>query len=394
MAASALDSIDGLRAHLPDENVLRDSDMSASSGEGSPRHDAQHIPVAAPDAPPEPSNPRVRFAQSHAPPAAPVPLPSGNSAAAGSSRASTMIAMLQRYGYDLEDLDETSGGDITTTNSAGILLLRERKNHQTAFHIAVKKGHVDVLKALMKLPRAEEFVNVGDKHGNTPLHFVASKDASAAELQTSLGTLLLSMGANLHATNVRGQTPLEVHIMTAKADTSVFVKLISFRGMQLNNLVGNGTTYLHMAIVDRSFPDMAGALVNAGASINIPDHSGVMVSDAISRQTLVRLTKFMREGTQAPPADVPRLSCKLCKNPKSLLDALRDCHICGRSMCRNCSKKLGDIKDPDQAAREKLDKEALAVRLCATCCTVTQLRDKKVAEQKKFAESLFGMNRV
>ncbi|RHY22641.1 hypothetical protein DYB32_009446 [Aphanomyces invadans] len=301
--------------------------------------------------------------------------------------------MLQRYGYDLEDLD----GAADTTNSSGILHLRERKNNQTAFHIAVKKGHVDVLKALMKLPRAEEFVNVGDKHGNTPLHFVASKDnstAAAAELQTSLGTMLLSMGANLHATNVRGQTPLEVHILTAKADTSVFVKLISFRGMQLNNLVGNGTTYLHMAIVDRSYPEMAGALVNAGASINIPDHNGVMVSDVISRQTLVRLTKYMREGTQAPPADVPRLSCKLCKNPKSLLDALRDCHVCGRTMCRNCSKKLGDIKDPEQAAREKLDKDALAVRLCATCCTVTQLRDRKAAEQKKFAESLFGMNRV
>ncbi|ETV81028.1 hypothetical protein H257_05650 [Aphanomyces astaci] len=50
--------------------------------------------------------------------------------------------------------------------------------------------------------------------------------------------------------------------MTVKADSTVFVKLISFRGMQLNKLIGNGTTYLHMTIVDRLFPEMIRALVH------------------------------------------------------------------------------------------------------------------------------------
>ncbi|CAK4078659.1 unnamed protein product [Aphanomyces euteiches] len=360
-----------------EENCLRESDMSASSGEPSPRAEKPQ-PTKS-----DRSNPRVQFSESHHQPSS----SSANNAPRGST---TMIAMLQRYGYDLED-PEGGGNSLAATNSAGILSLREPKNNQTAFHIAVKKGHVDVLKALMKLPRAEEFVNVGDKHGNTPLHFVASKDK--ADLQTQLGTLLLSMGANLHATNVRGQTPLEVHIMTARADSHAFVKLISFRGMQLNNLINGGTTYLHLAI-ERNFLDMAGALVNAGASINIPDHNGVMVSDIIPTKVLVRLTKYMREGTQSPPADVPRLTCKLCKNSKSLLDTLRDCHICGRTTCRNCSQKMSDVKDPEQAVRERLDKETLAARLCETCCTVTRLRDKRLAEQKKFNETLYGMNRV
>ncbi|KAF0690604.1 Aste57867_18006 [Aphanomyces stellatus] len=382
-------SMNDLRIHDDNENHLRDSDMSASDDEGSPISGTVAPTTTA--APPR-ANPRVQFSEAHS--SSHSSSASVSTAGSGSSsvRAHTLITMLQRHGYDLEDPD---GGDPETrfsaANSSGILQLREPKNNQTAFHIAVKKGHVDVLKALMKLPRAEEFVNVGDKHGNTPLHFVASKDN--AELQKELGTLLLSLGANLHATNVRGQTPLEVHIVTAKADTSTFVKLISFRGMQLNNLINGGTTYLHMAI-DRTYLDMASALVNAGASINIPDHNGVMVSDVIPQKTLVRLTKYMREGTQAAPPDVPRLSCKLCKNTKSLLDSLRDCHMCGRTTCRNCSKKLSDIKDPEVAKSEKLDKEALAVRLCATCCTVTQLRDKKAADQKKFAESLYGMNRV
>ncbi|OQR90070.1 myosin-like protein [Achlya hypogyna] len=313
--------------------------------------------------------------------------PSSSYSSAGSSTSrsgSTMIAMLQKHGYNLEDPDGSALG------SSSILQLREAKNNQTAFHIAVKKGHVDVLKALMKLPRAEEFVNVPDKMGNTPLHFVASKDN--ADLQHQLGTLLLSLGANLHAMNVRGQTPLEVHIVTARADTVAFVQLISFRGMNLNTHI-NGTTYLHMAM-ERGFIDMSCALVKAGASINFPDHNGVMVSDTVPRQTLMKMIKYMREGTQASPPDVPRVSCKLCKNPKGLLDAMRDCTLCGRVMCRNCCKKLSDIKDPEEARREKLDKEALAARYCHTCCLVLQLRDKRLADKKRFNDSLMGMNRV
>ncbi|EQC37072.1 hypothetical protein SDRG_05299 [Saprolegnia diclina VS20] len=316
---------------------------------------------------------------------------SSSSSSSGRS-AATMIAMLQKHGYNLEDPDAAEGASISL-NSASILHLRERKNNQTAFHIAAKKGHVDVLKALMKLPRAEEFVNVPDKMGNTPLHFVASKDN--ADLQEQLGGLLLTMGANLHAMNVRGQTPLEVHIVTARADTSAFVHLISFRGMNLNTLV-NGTTYLHMAM-ERGYIEMACALVKAGASVNLPDHNGVMVSDTVNRQTLVKMIRCMREGTQAPPPDVPRVSCKLCKNPKGLLDSIRDCTLCGRTACRNCSKKLSEFKefkDPEEARREKIDKEALAARYCITCVMVLQLREKKLADKKRFNDSLMGMNRV
>ncbi|RQM25235.1 hypothetical protein B5M09_009250 [Aphanomyces astaci] len=86
-----------------------------------------------------------------------------------------------------------------------------------------------------------------------------------------------------------GQTPSEVHIMTVKADSTVFVKLISFRGMQLNKLIGNGTTYLHMTIVDRLFPEMIRALTDP-----LGPH------------------KFYARW-HVPP-DVPRLSCKRCKN--------------------------------------------------------------------------------
>ncbi|OQS06240.1 myosin [Thraustotheca clavata] len=314
---------------------------------------------------------------------------SSQSAHTSSRSAAAMIAMLQKHGYDLEDPDSVDGSPTTITSSS-ILHLRERKNNQTAFHIAVKKGHVDVLKALMKLPRAEEFVNVPDKHGNTPLHFVASKDR--ADIQEKMGTLLLSMGANLHAMNVRGQTPLEVHIMTARADTTVFVHLISFRGMNLNNLV-NGTTYLHM-IMERGFIEMACALIKAGASINIPDHNGVIISDTLPQKTLIKMTKYMREGTQTPPPDVPRVACKICKAPKGLLDTMRDCTLCGRTVCRNCSKKLIDFKDPEEARREKLDKEALAARYCNSCVIFVQLKDKRQAEKKKFNDSLMGMNRV
>lgn len=307
------------------------------------------------------------------------------------ARSKLLITTLQKYGYDLQDpnlveqpdAEMATMGERATVSSVGILQLREPKNNQTAFHIAVKKGHVDVLKALSKLPRAPEFINVGDRHANTALHFAASstKDTAAEMVE-----LLLAAGASFNAVNVRGQTPLAIHIMTAKEDTPHIARLFVRKGVPLNELI-NGSTYLHMA-VQRGFVDMAGALVAGGASINLPDHNGAMVSDILQRKMLVKLICHMREGTQAAPLDVVRNSCKICKNPKGLLETLKDCNLCGRAVCKNCSKKAGDIKS--MTADSMRDKETSNGRLCNVCCTVVLIRDKHHKEREGFNQRLFG----
>uniref|UniRef100_M4BSJ5 Uncharacterized protein n=1 Tax=Hyaloperonospora arabidopsidis (strain Emoy2) TaxID=559515 RepID=M4BSJ5_HYAAE len=350
------------------------------------------------------------------------------------AKAKLLIATLQKYGYDLEDptrtssttstdssnsLNEWSPDDdvdaaarrVSVTSSAGILALRDRKNQQSALHIAAKKGHFDVLRALAKLPRLSEHVNAGDRHCNTALHFAASSTRSNAP---SLVELLLNLGATPAAVNVRGQTPLAIHIMTAKPETPVTItKLIinKFRQLSsstsasppsptdlrtlapcatLNELV-NGTTYLHMA-VDRQLGDIGGALVQGGASINVPDQNGVMVSDTIPKKLLVKLITFMTEGSQVAPSDIVRGSCKICRNPKSLLDPLKDCILCGRAVCKNCSEKASEIRKSTSDGSHTALKDKDEGRFCAVCCTVKILKSKKHNERENFNKKLMGCN--
>ncbi|KAE9301042.1 hypothetical protein PF008_g22855 [Phytophthora fragariae] len=355
------------------------------------------------------------------------------------AKAKLLIATLQKYGYDLEDPartsstastnsssgstewspddDEPAARRFSVTSSAGILALRDRKNQQSALHIAAKKGHFDVLRALAKLPRLSEHLNAGDRHSNTALHFAASSSRSNA---ADLVELLLNLGANPSAMNVRGQTPLAIHILTAKPETpATIIKLLieKFRQVKstssssstptspsspsspaglrapgpvtaLNELV-NGTTYLHMA-VERQLGEIAGALVQGGASINVPDHNGVMVSDTIQKKLLVKLITFMTEGSQVAPSDIVRGSCKICRNPKSLLDSLKDCALCGRAVCKNCSEKASDIRKSTSDGSNVTLKDKDEGRFCAVCCTVKILKSKKHNERENFNRKLMG----
>lgn len=339
------------------------------------------------------------------------------------AKAKLLITTLQKYGYDLQD--PMGGGDdhdgfalspsasVTSPgaapagipspssldesyaprpsfSSAGILQLREKKNDQTALHIAVKKGHVDVLKALAKLPRVQDHVNAGDRHANTALHFAAS---SAKDAAPEMVELLLNMGASVNAVNVRGQTPLAIHIMTARHDNPSIARLLVKKDMELNALI-NGTTYLHMA-TENNLIEIAGALVAGGASINVPDHNGAMVGDVIPKKSLIRLIAHMKKGTQAASPDVIRKCCKICKHPKGLLETLKDCNLCGRAVCKNDSQKASEIHAKMQEGGESLDykipsKEKETGRLCNVCCTVVLLRDKQQKAKAGFNQKLYG----
>lgn len=331
------------------------------------------------------------------------------------AKARLLVQTLQKYGYDLEDCDAAASHSTDSptavdgvlgsrrrpsiSSSAGILQLRERKNQHSAFHIAVRKGHLDVLRALAKLPRADEHVNAGDRHANTALHFAAS---STKENAAEMVELLFSLGANAHAVNVRGQTPLAIHILTTRVDSPVITRLFlkkerltgealvasptGRRGayLALNELV-NGKTYLHMA-VERELTEIASALVAADACVNIPDERGMAVSEIVPRKTLVKLICHMNEGAQAAPPDIVRAHCKLCaKSPKGLLESLRDCNLCGRAVCKLCSKKAAEV-------RAESVKEKTAGRLCNVCCTVLQLRDQKNRQRVGFTQKLMGMD--
>ncbi|KAK4212034.1 hypothetical protein QBC37DRAFT_401872 [Rhypophila decipiens] len=99
---------------------------------------------------------------------------------------------------------------ITVMRSYGTLAPNERemseardRNGQTAMHIAARKGHAGVVRALARIESAA--INIGDSQGQTPLH-LATKNRHYAVVQ------FLVRGAdlktNINATDSRGQTPL------------------------------------------------------------------------------------------------------------------------------------------------------------------------------------------
>ncbi|KAF1778238.1 Ankyrin repeat-containing domain [Phytophthora cactorum] len=317
------------------------------------------------------------------------------------AKAKLLIATLQKYGYDLEDPSRTSSTTSTNsssdstewspdddvepaaarrfsvTSSAGILALRDRKNQQSALHIAAKKGHFDVLRALAKLPRLSEHLNAGDRHCNTALHFAASSTRSNAP---DLVELLLNLGANPSAMN----TPLAIHIMTAKPETpTTITKLFidKFRQLKnpssssspsspssptglrapvpcstLNELV-NGTTYLHMA-VDRQLGEIGGALVQGGASINVPDHNGVMTVLCVVALCARTARRRRRRSANRPQ--------------------------------KNCSQKASEIRKSTSDGSYATLKDKDEGRFCAVCCTVKILKSKKHNQRENFNKKLMG----
>ncbi|KAF4315434.1 hypothetical protein BBO99_00004727 [Phytophthora kernoviae] len=324
------------------------------------------------------------------------------------AKAKLLIVTLQKYGYDLEDTSRSSStnstnsssgsfsGDdmeparrMSVTSSAGILTLRDRKNQQSALHIAAKKGHFDVLRALAKLPRLQDHLNVGDRHYNTALHFAASSSRPNA---SDLVELLLNLGANPCAMNVLTITKLFVEKLRASksplSPSSSSSPRSGVPNTTLNELV-NGTTYLHMA-VEHELGEIAGALVQGGASINVPNHDGVMVSDVVPKKMLVKLVCSMTEGSQAAPSDIVRGSCKICRNPKGLLDPLKDCILCGRAVCKNCSQKAADIRSATVNGSNATLKDKDLGRFCNVCSTVKLMRSKQHKDREGFNKKLMG----
>nr|CCA14596.1 myosinlike protein putative [Albugo laibachii Nc14] len=315
-----------------------------------------------------------------------------------SSKIRVLITTLQKYGYDLNFQENVNDSmhrysdpiesyDIATVplTVSSIFQLRCPKLNQTVFHLAARKGHVDVIRALIKLPNADVFINCGDQHDNTALHFAASFQNHPIAVE--MVQLLLEHHAIRSMVNVRDQTPLAIHILTTKSDISdvarLFISQESNKLEDLNQLtLKKTTTYLHLAI-ERNLVEIACLLVSNGASINIPDENGITVSDMLPRKKLVRLICAMKQGQQTLNP-LNRNQCQLCKHPKSMMESFKDCLLCARIVCKTCSKrpqdvKLGSIKDVKKDGR-----------LCSLCATVTMLREKHQKERKGFLNMLHG----
>jgi ankyrin repeat protein len=84
----------------------------------------------------------------------------------------------------------------------------------TALHCATWKGHLEVVKFLLKAGADVHAHNSNDHWGTTPLH------AAAHANQTAIVQLLIDAGADVNAKDMNGKTPLHhttFHKATAAA---------------------------------------------------------------------------------------------------------------------------------------------------------------------------------
>nr|CCA26640.1 myosinlike protein putative [Albugo laibachii Nc14] len=293
--------------------------------------------------------------------------------------------------------------DDLTATSSDLLALRDSKNEQTVLHLACKRGHRDVLRALADLPETSALVNQGDRHGNTALHFAAS--CPKLSLAIKMVRILFKLGADPNSLNIRNQTPLATHLMTVKVDDPSLVREYVCHmniGSEecdpspLNRHVGTlSTTYLHLA-TERNHMEIASFLVENGASINILSGESLTVSDIVSKKQLIKLISVMREGQQPPQSHAIRTHCKLCRYELDT-GSLCDCYLCGRPVCTSCSMGENDWKTKEEKGIEmRLLTQTNAYRnfpgsrLCVVCITVLTRKEKQKKEREVFMMKLHG----
>jgi hypothetical protein len=255
---------------------------------------------------------------------------------------------------------------------------RDPVHGQSALHIAVRFGQFNMVKLLCQKKTRALLIDSVDNRQNTPLHLAAAKSRRITKF-------LLEQGASVSRVNARGQTPLGVHILTAKRDDPLITEMMLQHKSDPNQSLGN-SNLLHKA-VDQGFHEIAYRLVRHGARLDSKDEKGKMVFDKVNRKIVREL--FSRIAY--PPVWVPneeRKSCMLCSKKFSRLGVgvrRHHCRHCGRICCGSCSHVSVETDDFPEAFSGMINRgphkndPSSKQRVCKTCDHVFQERAKKEA---------------
>ncbi|KAL3666113.1 hypothetical protein V7S43_008904 [Phytophthora oleae] len=329
----------------------------------------------------------------------------------------SMLGLLNKRGYNVRDsaletsiasssTSFTRSSSITSTGStisSVLLALREPNHGQTPLHIAVRKGDVQILDALLEHESIEELLDAPDFNGNTALHFATGNWRQPMCL--TITERLLQAGSNVDAQNKRGLTPLAVHMLTLKIDNPTLILKLLEAGADPNT-EAEGVAVLHLA-ARRDLPVISGVLVAFGASMLSLNTDGLMCYEVAPN----RVKQFMARSINKAPAYLPmtqRSTCMRCKSPalitpkKAFGNMMKrvlgmhmrahqcNCYHCGMLFCSQCLKPSGavsaipfvrDDDDPDDKTKT-----------CRLCEAILVERKRKQASQHTFDMHLMGFN--
>jgi ankyrin repeat protein len=151
---------------------------------------------------------------------------------------------------DIDSLLISKGANLEVRNIDG----------NTPFMEAVKIG---LLPTIEKLAANGADPNTRNTRGDTPLHL-----AVAAGRQ-DIVTQLLRMRANIHARNTLNRTPFQLALGVSSRMTSVLLTRD-----RVNTPDDMGNSVLHIALQEKSSPEIIKAIIGRGGRINAVDNNG------------------------------------------------------------------------------------------------------------------------
>ncbi|KAF4323723.1 hypothetical protein BBO99_00000840 [Phytophthora kernoviae] len=253
---------------------------------------------------------------------------------------------------------------------------RDPVHGQSAMHIAVRFGQLHAVQLLCGKKTRGLLIDAVDNRQNTPLHLASAKSRRITKY-------LLEHGADASRANNRNQTPLAVHIITARRDDPLIAEMLLQHKTDPNGFLGN-STLLHKA-VDLKFFEIACRLVRHGARLNAKDAQGRMVFEKVDRKIL----RLLCSKISYPPVWVPntdRKSCMGCLRNFSRLGVgvrRHHCRHCGRLVCGRCSHVSVESEAFPETFEGHIDRNAsdersALKRVCKPCGSVFDERAKVV----------------
>ncbi|ETI54005.1 hypothetical protein F441_03125 [Phytophthora nicotianae CJ01A1] len=249
------------------------------------------------------------------------------------------------------------------------LLNREPNHGQTGLHLAVKSGKVPLVKVILEQYKPlEDIINVEDDKGNTALHFAATKTPAMVHL-------LLENGASANVKNSRKFTPLIISVITSKDDSVIIPRMLLKFGANPNDM-HDSQTVIHTAISTGRL-QIAGALVRAGAKMDVEDAEGKSVFEKLPRKDL----RYLISHIYFPPTYITRKErseCMLCRQKFKFGHREHNCTHCGRLCCAECSALHVEMVKfpmgfPGRTRRGAANREQK--RVCKTCYNVFKERN-------------------
>ncbi|KAJ0399634.1 hypothetical protein ATCC90586_007007 [Pythium insidiosum] len=188
-------------------------------------------------------------------------------------------------------------------NGPDMLVHREPNHGQTCLHLAVKSGNVQLVKHILEqYEPLDEIVNIEDDKGNTALHFAATKTPGMVHL-------LLENGSSANVKNSRKLTPLIISVITSRDDNVIIPRMLLKYGANPNDM-HDSQTVIHTAI-GSGLLNIAGALIRAGAKMDVEDSEGKNVFEKLDKKSI----RFLISHIYFPPTYITekeRTDCMVC----------------------------------------------------------------------------------